>query len=106
MPTLPESAAQRSPSQRMPDSFSLTNFSGIRSSAASSSVVKRGQFDEYEQQAPQAWHGLSVSAAGSLLLSGIARRLPDQALAPFRPEGIAPLRIFFVEIDGVDDTVG
>jgi hypothetical protein len=27
-------------------------------------VVKRGQFDEYEQQAPQAWHGLSTSIAG------------------------------------------
>jgi hypothetical protein len=41
----------------------LTNFSGIRSSAASSSVVNRGQFCEYEQQAPQAWQGLSTSAA-------------------------------------------
>ena len=30
----------------MPDSLSLTNFSGIRSSAESSSVVKRGQFAE------------------------------------------------------------
>ena len=65
-PILPDSAEQRSPSQRIPDSLSLTNFSGMRSSAASSSVVKRGQFDEYEQQAPQAWQGLSASAAGSL----------------------------------------
>jgi len=64
---LPDSAEHRSPSQRIPDSFSLTNFSGIRSSAASSSVVKRGQFDEYEQQAPQAWHGLSTSIAGLLV---------------------------------------
>ena len=31
---------------RMPDSLSLTNLSGIRSSAASSSIVKRGQFCE------------------------------------------------------------
>jgi len=45
-PTWPDSAEQRSPSQRIPDSFSLTNFSAIRSSAASSSVVKRGQFCE------------------------------------------------------------
>ena len=45
-PTLPDNAEQRSPSQRMPDSRWLTNFSGIRSSAASSSVVKRGQFCE------------------------------------------------------------
>ena len=45
-PILPDSAEQRSPSQRMPDSLSLTNFSGIRSSAASSSMVKRGQFGE------------------------------------------------------------
>src|ERR1700704_6774701 len=57
-PTLPASAEHRSPSQRIPDSFSLTNFSGIRSSAASSSVVNRGQFDEYEQHAPHAWQGL------------------------------------------------
>jgi hypothetical protein len=45
-PILPDKAEQRSPSQRMPDSFSLTNFCGIKSSAASSSVVKRGQFRE------------------------------------------------------------
>jgi hypothetical protein len=50
----------------MPDSLSLTNFAGMRSSAASSSVVNRGQFDEYEQQAPQAWHGLPTSMTGSL----------------------------------------
>jgi hypothetical protein len=43
---LPVNAEQRSPSQRIPDSLSLTNFAGIRSSAESSSVVKRGQFDE------------------------------------------------------------
>ena len=60
MPILPDSAEQRSPSQRIPDNLSLTNFSGMRSSAASSSVVKRGQFDEYEQHAPQAWQGLSA----------------------------------------------
>src|SRR3981081_631227 len=51
----------------MPDIFSLANFSGIRSSVASSSVVKRGQFDEYEQHAPQAWQGFSTLGAGSLV---------------------------------------
>jgi len=60
---LPDNAEHRSPSQRIPDSLSLTNFSGIRSSAASSSVVNRGQFDEYEQHAPQAWHGLVLAVA-------------------------------------------
>jgi hypothetical protein len=29
-------------------------------------VVNRGQFDEYEQQAPQAWQGLPPPMAGSL----------------------------------------
>jgi hypothetical protein len=66
-PTLPDSAEQRFPSQRMPDCLSLTNFAGIRSSAASSSVVKRGQFCEYEQQAPQAWQGFWASMAGLLV---------------------------------------
>jgi hypothetical protein len=45
----------------------LTNFSGIRSSAASSSVVNRGQLDEYEQHAPQAWQGLSTPSIEWLL---------------------------------------
>jgi hypothetical protein len=58
---LPLNAEHRSPSQRIPDSFSLTNFCGIKSSAASSSVVNRGQLREYEQQAPQAWQGLVLS---------------------------------------------
>jgi hypothetical protein len=66
-PTLPDSAEQRSPSQRIPDCLSLTSFSGIKSSAASSSVVNLGQFDEYEQHAPQAWQGLSRPMAGSLV---------------------------------------
>src|SRR5580700_230924 len=57
----------------MPDSLSLTNFSGIKSSAASSSVVKRGQFAEYEQHAPQAWHGRSVAGAFVSMLEGLAR---------------------------------
>ena len=35
----------------------------MRSSAASSSTVKRGQLREYEQQAPQAWQGLVFSNA-------------------------------------------
>jgi hypothetical protein len=38
----------------------------MRSSAASSSVVNRGQFDEYEQHAPQTWQGFPTSMAGSL----------------------------------------
>jgi hypothetical protein len=28
-------------------------------------VVNRGQFDEYEQHAPQAWHGLSTFIAAT-----------------------------------------
>src|SRR4051795_7579603 len=37
--------------------------------------------------------------------SGILRRFPDQASAPFRPQQVAPLRIFLVVIDRVDDAV-
>src|SRR4051812_36618618 len=44
--------------------------------------------------------------AASDPLSGVARRFPDQALPPFRPQGVAPLRIFLVEIDRIDDTIG
>jgi hypothetical protein len=43
---LPDSAAQRSPSQRMPEPRAFTSDAGIKSSAASSSVEKRGQFSE------------------------------------------------------------
>src|SRR6266403_2405701 len=39
-------------------------------------------------------------------VSGVARRLPDQASAPFRPECIAALWVLFVEIHRVDDAVG
>ncbi|MDB5652659.1 MAG: hypothetical protein JWQ94_272 [Tardiphaga sp.] len=67
VPTFPVNAAQRSPSQRIPDNLSLTNFSGIRSSSASSSVVKRGQLLEYAQHAPQGWHGLVSSAARAVV---------------------------------------
>jgi len=71
-PTLPVNAEHRSPSQRIPDSLSLTNFSGIKSSAASSSVVNRGQLDEQEQQAPQAWQGLvSSGAIGSVSIAPV-----------------------------------
>src|ERR1700733_7886612 len=42
----------------------------------------------------------------ALHVSGVARLFPDHASSPFRPEQVAPLRIFFVEIDGVDDAVG
>jgi hypothetical protein len=38
----------------------------MRSSAASSSVVNRGQLLEYEQQAPQAWQTLSASMVEAL----------------------------------------
>ena len=37
--------------------------------------------------------------------SGILGRFPDQAAPPFRPQDVAPLRIFFVVVDRVDDTV-
>src|ERR1019366_2376271 len=39
-------------------------------------------------------------------LSDLLRLLPDQAPSPSRPEQVAPLRIFFVEIGRIDDTVG
>jgi hypothetical protein len=67
-PMSPDSAEQRSPSQRMPDSLSLTNFAGIRSSAASSSTVNRGQLLEYEQHAPQDWHRTEASAGVALVV--------------------------------------
>src|SRR6186713_1707450 len=38
--------------------------------------------------------------------SGILWRLPDQAASPFRPQDVAPLRIFFVVVLGIDDAVG
>src|SRR5258708_4104776 len=38
--------------------------------------------------------------------SGVARLLPYQAPSPFRSEQVPPLGIFFVEVIGVDDTVG
>jgi hypothetical protein len=39
----------------------LMNFSGMRSSSSSPSVVKRGQLREYAQQAPHAWQGFPLS---------------------------------------------
>src|SRR5215211_3358600 len=39
-------------------------------------------------------------------LSGVFGRFPDQAAPPFRPQDVAPLRIFFVVVDRVDDAVG
>src|SRR5512146_1714947 len=39
-------------------------------------------------------------------VSDILGRLPDQAPAPSRAEQVAALRIFFVVIDRLDDTVG
>src|SRR5450432_832524 len=108
IPTLPSSAAHRSPSQRMPDSLSLTSAAGMRSSAASSSVVNRGQFDEYEQQAPQAWQGLSGSGVRGERFAGsdILWLLPDQASSPFRAQRFASFGIFLVEIIRLDDAVG
>src|SRR6186713_2985530 len=38
--------------------------------------------------------------------SGIFGRFPDQAAPPFRPQDVAPLRIFFVVVLGIDDAVG
>src|SRR4051812_35690472 len=94
-PTLPFRALHRSPSQRIPDSPSLTNFAGIRSRSASSSMVKRGQLLEYEQHAPQAWHGL-VSLVGAVALvmprfipirhvvpADVASDIPSDLLRPF-----------------------
>src|SRR5258705_9947576 len=42
----------------------------------------------------------------STAISEIARMFPDQAPSPSRSEQVTPLGIFFVEIQGVDDTVG
>jgi hypothetical protein len=43
----------------------------MRSSAASSSVVNRGQLLEYEQQAPQAWQGLALSIMPALSIAPV-----------------------------------
>ena len=50
----------------------------------------------------------STAMAGSRARpsSGILRPFPDQALPPARAQDVAPLRIFLVEIIGVDDAVG
>src|SRR6266852_5701599 len=48
----------------------------------------------------------SASWPRELHASGIARMFPDQAPSPSRSEQVAPLGISFVEIQGVDDTVG
>jgi hypothetical protein len=52
-PTSPTKAAHRSPWHRMPFRLSSTSSRGMRLSSSSSSIVKRGQSFEYEQQAPQ-----------------------------------------------------
>src|SRR5215207_4296095 len=39
-------------------------------------------------------------------MSGVLWRFPDQAAPPFRPQDVAPLRIFFVVVLGIDDAVG
>jgi hypothetical protein len=54
-PTSPASAEHRPPSHRIPDWSAATSSAGMRSSWSSSSVEKRGQSAEYEQQAPQLW---------------------------------------------------
>src|SRR5688572_31574839 len=46
------------------------------------------------------------AASHQLSVSGVAWRFPDQALPPFGPQGVTPLRIFLVEVNRVDDTVG
>src|SRR5450755_3441354 len=38
--------------------------------------------------------------------SRVARRFPDQAPSPSRSEQVTPLGVFFVQMHGVDDTVG
>src|SRR6186713_2386481 len=38
--------------------------------------------------------------------SSIFGRFPDQAAPPFRPQEVAPFRVFFVVVDRVDDAVG
>src|ERR1700686_99838 len=63
-PTSPTRAEHRLPSQRIPASPRSTRETGIMSRSASSSVVKRGQSREYEQQAPQAWHDKDSLFAG------------------------------------------
>jgi hypothetical protein len=72
MPIFPLNAEQRSPSQRIPDNLSLTKFAGMRSSAASSSVVKRGQLLEYEQHAPQPWQGLVSAVKTPMVFIAVA----------------------------------
>src|SRR5579864_8260705 len=44
-------------------------------------------------------------ADGASPWSDIARSFPDEAPSPFRPEQIAPLGVFLLEVDGVDDAV-
>src|SRR5215212_10871188 len=49
-------------------------------------------------------HRRQVSLQASF--SSIFGRFPDQAAPPFRPQEVAPLRIFFVVVNRVDDAVG
>ena len=66
-PTSPNKAAQRSPSHCMRPRRWSAYARGMRSRALSSSVVKRGQSREYEQQAPQ----LRQSEAASVNVSAV-----------------------------------
>src|ERR1700681_3827279 len=83
-PTSPTRAEQRLPSQRIPASPASTREAGIMSRSASSSVVKRGQSREYEQQAPQAWHDKDSLFAGMATdrMEGWGLRRPVRAAIP------------------------
>jgi hypothetical protein len=56
-PTSPDRAEQRFPTQRIRDKLGSTSATGMRSSAASVSVEKRGQLADVAQHAPHDWQG-------------------------------------------------
>jgi hypothetical protein len=66
LPTLPTSAEQRAPSQRMPLSSRDTYSAGMRSSWESASVENLGHADEWEQHAPQALQSKSSLERGTV----------------------------------------
>src|SRR5436853_3336166 len=49
---------------------------------------------------------MAAAASDRPGILGIFGCLPDQAPPPFRAQDVAPLRIFFVVVDRVDDAVG
>src|SRR5437660_7928643 len=48
----------------------------------------------------------AASDRSPIYFSGIFGRFPDQAAPPFRPQDVAPLRIFVVVVHRIDDAVG